>query len=311
MQNKENILLLGGNGFIGKNIIDYVRSNLKLSNKYKIIVLSRNTKKSEYNTIVYIPGDYCDKNVLINLFKNYNFTKVIHCATSTTPLTSENNILSDINGNLIATIGLLDVMNNFNCKSIIYLSSGGAVYGEKKIKKITENEICNPLSSYGVVKLTIENYLHLYKKQFGINFLILRVSNPFGKFHNSEIQGIINVIIKRAIKNDDIEIWGDGNQSKDYIFVEDLVKIIFFLIEKDNWNKTINIGSGISYKLNNILNLIKEYYPNLKIRYTESKLTDVKDFCLDISLLKSLIDFEFTNFKTSIKKTIEWEKSKQ
>lgn len=307
MEAKETILLLGGTGFIGRNIIDYVLKNEEYSN-YKIVVLSRNFQRETFASIAYVTGDYGDKNVLMRLFSKWNFTKVIHCATSTTPLSSGNNILNDINGNLIATIGLLDVMKENGCSNILYLSSGGAVYGEKHLNTISENEVCDPISSYGVVKLTIENYLRLYQKQYGINYLILRVSNPFGKFHVSEKQGIINIAIRRALREEAIEVWGDGSQSKDYIFVDDMVKIIFSLLKDKVVNKTINVGSGEIHELNMILSTIKIYLPSLEVNYVASKVTDVKDFCLDISLMQSLINFEFTEFEEAIRKTISWEK---
>ncbi|WP_165584989.1 NAD-dependent epimerase/dehydratase family protein [Chryseobacterium taiwanense] len=310
MQVKETVLLLGGTGFIGRNIIDYVLKNKEYSN-YKIVVLSRNFQREIDESIEYVTGDYADKSVLIRLFSKWNFTKVFHCATSTTPLTSGNNILSDINGNLIATIGLLDVMRDFSCKSILYLSSGGAVYGEKNLEKISENDICNPLSSYGVVKLTIENYLRLYQKQYGINYLILRISNPFGRFHTSEKQGVVNIAIRRALQGETLEVWGDGTQSKDYLFVDDLVKIIFLLLKQEVVNKILNVGSGESYQLNCILNTIRIYLPDVKVDYVESKTTDVKDFCLDISLMQSFVNFKFTELKEAIQQTIFWENSRK
>lgn len=303
---KETILLLGGTGFIGRNIIDYVLKNQEYSN-CKIVVLSRDFQREVVESIEYVTGDYADKNVLIRLFSKWNFTKVFHCATSTTPLTSGSNILCDINGNLIATIGLLDVMRDFDCKFILYLSSGGAVYGEKKLDKISESDICDPLSSYGVVKLTIENYLRLYQKQFGINYVILRVSNPFGKFHTSQKQGVVNIAVRKALRGETVEIWGDGSQSKDYIFVDDLVQIIFNLLKLKVSNKTINVGSGETKQLNNILDIIKIHLPNLKVDYVDSKITDVRDFCLDVSLMQSLLNFKFTPFEKAISNTISWE----
>jgi UDP-glucose 4-epimerase len=306
---KETILLLGGTGFIGRNIIDYILKQEDFSN-YKIVVLSRDATRDNVPGIKYVTGDYADKNVLMPLFSKWNFTKVFHCATSTTPLSSDNNILSDVNGNLIATICLLDVMKEVGCKYILYLSSGGAVYGEKYLNTISENEICDPVSSYGVVKLTIENYLRLYQKQYGIDYLILRVSNPFGKFHTSEKQGVINIAIRRALKREAIEVWGDGTQSKDYIFVDDLVKIIFMLLKQGVANKTINVGSGKIHQLNRLLHTIKIHLPTLEVVYVASKATDVKDFCLDISLLQSLISFESFNFEDAVNKTILFEKER-
>jgi UDP-glucose 4-epimerase len=126
---KETVLLLGGTGFIGRNIIDYVHKNVELSSSYKFIILSRDLKTDIDDSAVYVSGDYADRNVLISLFSKWDFTKVFHCATSNTPISSINNIIGDINSNLIATIGLLDVMRDFGCSSIVYFSSGGAVYG--------------------------------------------------------------------------------------------------------------------------------------------------------------------------------------
>lgn len=309
MKKKETILILGGTGFIGKNLINYFLENASFSYS-QIIVLSRKNHDNHFDNVIYEYGDYGDKEVLIKLFTKWNFTKVFHLATSTTPVSSNQNIIEDLNGNLIASIGLLDVMYSFGCKYILYLSSGGAVYGEKDSEVVSESEVCSPISSYGVVKLTIENYLKLYQKQFGIHYLILRVSNPFGEFHNSEIQGIINIASRRAIKGEAIEVWGDGTQSKDYIYIYDLVKIIFQLVENKIINKTINVGFGQAFQLNLILDKIKLNFPEFKINYIASKPTDIKNFCLDISLLQSLINFEFTNLDEAIRNTILWEKMK-
>lgn len=306
MQVKESILLLGGNGFIGKNIIKYFR-NLNIFLDFQIVVLSRKFQGKKDDGILYEVGDYGDKEILEALFSKWNFTKVFHLASSSVPISSNNNILVDLTGNLIATICLLDVMREHRCNYILFLSSGGAVYGDKNIPAISEKELCSPISSYGIVKLTIENYLKLYQKLYGINYLILRISNPFGAFHESEIQGVINIAIRRAIKGEPLEVWGNGSQSKDYIFMDDLLRIIIELVENKIINKTINIGSGKSYPLNAILNKIKLTLPEFKIKYIESKPTDIKDFCLDISLLQSLINFEFTEFEEAISKTIGYE----
>jgi UDP-glucose 4-epimerase len=307
LQIKKNILLLGGTGFIGKNIIQHFKNNGIFSN-YQIIVLSRKLQDKKEEDVIYEIGDYGNKEILEKLFVKWAFAKVFHLASSSVPISSNNNILADLNDNLIATIGLLEVMRKNKCLYIMYLSSGGAVYGDKNVSAISENELCSPISSYGIVKLTIENYLKVYQKLYGINYLILRISNPFGAFHESEIQGVVNIAIRRAIKGELLEVWGNGSQSKDYIFMDDLIQIIIKLIENNILNKTINVGSGKSYQLNAILGEIKLILPEFKINYIESKPTDIKDFCLDISLLKSLIDFEFTEFDEAIRKTIMYEK---
>ena len=114
MQIKEAVLLIGGSGFIGSNILDYSNQNDELLKRYKFVVLSRGFEKYLNDSAIYVTGDYSDKNILINLFSKWNFKKVIHCASSTTPFSSKNNILSDINGNLIANPPLNPENNAFN-----------------------------------------------------------------------------------------------------------------------------------------------------------------------------------------------------
>lgn len=309
MQSKQSILVIGGTGFIGSNFINIL---LKQNDyfDYHIVVLSRNSKQENDEYISYVQGDYGDISILNFVFTNWNISKVFHFATNTIPVNSNCIIRDDINGNLMSTIALLDVMNHFDCKYILYLSSGGAVYGNKSVYNINENTVCEPISSYGIIKLTIENYLKLYHKQYGFNFLILRVSNPFGKQHFSNQQGVINIAIRKALIREKLLIWGDGQQSKDYVFVDDLIKILLLLVEKNVLNKTINVGSGKSLTLNSILSKLKLKLPDLEVEYINSISTDVKDFCLDISLLNSLIKFNFTDFNTAINETILWERQK-
>jgi UDP-glucose 4-epimerase len=309
MQSEQTILVIGGTGFIGNNFIDFVLKQHDCFN-FHIVVLSRKSKLQSDAKISYVKGDYGDKSILNFVFTNWNISKVFHFATNTIPINSNSIIADDINGNLLSTLSLLDVMNHFGCKYILFLSSGGAVYGNKLVDNINENTVCEPISSYGVVKLTIENYLRFYHKQFGFNYLILRVSNPFGKHHFSNQQGIINIAIRRALIREKLLVWGDGQQSKDYIFVDDLIKIILLLVKNNILNKTINVGSGKSLTLNSILFNLKEKLADLDVDYIDSISTDVKDFCLDISLLNSLIKIKFTDFNTAINETILWERQK-
>jgi UDP-glucose 4-epimerase len=306
---KEKILLIGGSGFIGSNIISHVVNNYILNDKYELVVLSRSYSKIKFDFVTYEIGDYGDRSTLIDLFNKWNFKYVFHCATTIIPNSINNNYLREINDNLNSTIELLNFMKYFKCNSIIFLSSGGAIYGHKNAKIISENDNCEPLSSYGIIKQTIENYIKLYNNNYGIDYLILRISNPFGKYHFSDSQGIINISIRRTLRNQKIDVWGDGTQSKDFIYADDLSKIIFLLIEGNNFNLTLNIGTGESIELNNVFELIRNTLPNLQILYTSSKNTDVKNYCLDVSRLKNITNLTFTNFKQAISETIEWEKS--
>lgn len=306
---KDKILLIGGSGFIGSNYLNYF-ANYYGESQSELIVLSRFNRKRVINSknIRYIEGDYANFDFLNTLFNQQRFTKVFHFASTTVPISSNQQMNVDVHDNLIASINLLEVMKQHNCNFILYLSSGGAVYGEFAHENLNEVHPCLPISSYGIIKLTIEQYIKLYHKQHGLKYLILRLSNPYGMFHTSEKQGVINIAVRKALKNETFRVWGNGNQSKDYIYVEDLIEIIFALINMNVENEIINVGSGTSVSLNFVIKKIKEIIPSFKVEYGLYEPSDIRAFCLDISKLNKFIKVELTPFEKALNKTIEWEK---
>lgn len=303
----EKILVIGGNGFIGKNLIQYFKA---MKPQIELVILSRGKNQpTNEKGVNYVCGDYGDKEFLRKLFKNERFDKVFHFANSSVPVVSNLNITGDIQNNLVSTLTLLEVMTEYDCHFIIYLSSGGAVYGELLTDTLKEDQQCKPLSAYGITKWSIEQYIALYNRNCGINYLIFRLSNPYGFHHNSQIQGIINIAVRKALKKERITIWGDGTQQKDYIFVEDVVSIMVKLLEVGVKNEVFNIGSGVTIALNHILEEIGKLVPGMIIHYEHSKSSDVMNFCLSIEKLNKYIDFQLTPFKAGLIKTIEWEKS--
>lgn len=307
---KKKILVIGGNGFIGKNLVKYARDYLN-DDDVQLLILARTEVLDFYKqeNIRYLKGDYRDVNFLDELFKIEKFTDVFHFASTTIPVSSNQNIVGDVNDNLMATVNLLDVMMKNGCSFILYLSSGGAVYGEFKNDKLGEDHSCDPISSYGVIKLTIEQYIRLYFKQSGINYLILRISNPYGPFHTSEKQGVINIAIRKALNNMPLEIWGNGEQAKDYIYVEDIVNIIWLLIRSDVVNEILNVGSGVTLSLNAIVEKIRIDIPHFNVYYKDALSSDVEKFCLNMNKLNRLISFKLTPIDQGLIKTLEWEKA--
>ena len=226
------------------------------------------------------------------------------------PSSSQDNEF-DVKYNVLPTIGLLDMMVTNGVKKIAFISSGGAIYGDHYVDKTghIEEEVLFPKSAYGVSKLVIEKYLYLYAVQHDVHSLVLRLSNPYGPWHYSQKQGIINIALERAIRGESFEIWGDGNGKKDYIYIEDFCSILMRLIE--GWNQpytVVNVGSGNLLSVNDIVKIIKEEInPNLKCVHKTANSFDVQDFRLDLSKLISLMgESRFTNIKDGINKTKEW-----
>ncbi|MFH1772966.1 MAG: NAD-dependent epimerase/dehydratase family protein [Patescibacteria group bacterium] len=308
IKNKKNILILGGLGFIGKNLIE----EFLLDVNYNIIVFNfknqpLDNKWLNKNVKLYY-GDFTLVTDLEKIFKENKIDIIFHLISTTIP-SSSNNIIADINHNLGGTIKLLDLMRNYDIKKIIFFSSGGTIYGLPNGSfpdRFSEDYQNNPICSHGIVKLTIEKYLYLYKHFYSIDYLILRLANPFGEYHFSSVQGLINVTLKNIANNEPTTIWGSGEVIRDYIYVKDCVRVIKNLIDKNIYNDIINIGSGLGYSVNEVLNMIKKITGDFKINRLESRKFDVPKIVLDVSKIKSIINFKPTDIKIGIEKTYNW-----
>ncbi len=302
----KKILILGGYGFLGKNILHWIDnnlSNIEVSVLSSIRSASANNDKFKCVKEEFF-GDFGDTLFLKNVFLNNEYDYVFHLLTSTTPANSNSSIIRDIETNLVNTIKLLEIISSTKA-ILVFFSSGGAIYGNSTsiLHRVGDNT--NPISSYGIVKSTIEQYISVFHNLYGLNYLNLRISNPYGYFHKSKIQGVINVAINRALKNETIEVWGNGENIKDYIFAADIPPIIFSMLERGLINRTINLGSGQGTSINTILHELREIHPHLKVEYKSSKSFDVKDFILEI---KELDGMRFTSLKEGIINTYKWYK---
>lgn len=304
---KKKVLIFGGLGFIGTNLTEELINR----GEYDITIFEAENvfiqnpgflKKTE---IFY--GDFNNIEDYELIFKEKTFDWVFHLISTTDPSSSNKNIIFDINSNLINTINLLNIMMKYDCKNIMFLSSGGTIYGNSIDKrKMKESDSKNPLCSYGIVKLTIENYLHLYNNLYGLNYLILRPSNPYGEYHSKKQQGLINVILNKVLNNEIVEIWGDGTVVRDFIYVKDLVKIIVDLIESKIKNDIFNIGSGKGYSINDIIEIIQKDMGNFKLEYKDARKVDVPHLILNIDKLERFINLNLTSIEEGIKKTFKW-----
>ena len=233
---------------------------------------------------------------------------VFHLLSSTVPATS-NNAQYDVESNLISTLKLLAVMDKFRVKDIVYFSSGGAIYGDYLNKVHNEEDAVYPKSSYGVVKLAIEKYLLSYAELYGFKTLIMRLSNPYGKYHYNNKQGIINIAIRKALNGEPLQIWGTGDGIKDYIFVDDVCDILFHLIKNGIETQVYNLAAGSAHSVNEIAFIIKQIMPSFTWNYVNASIVDVQSFELDITKLRNKLGgYHFTSFEEGIKQTIEWQR---
>ncbi len=286
----KRVLLLGAYGFLGTNLMKYIDSK---SLNYKIVTFDKLYKHPANLSFDCVEasyvGDLADDLLMDNIFSCHRIDMVIHCISATIP-SGGKSARYEVESNLLPTIKLLDVMVKHQCQRIVFVSSGGAVYGDGSFAH-SENDPVYPKSSYGVVKVAIEKCLFQYAFGNGILPLVLRLSNPYGRHHYSMRQGIVNVALEQARRGEIFVVYGDGLATKDYVFVEDFCKGLFELIEKDVWLQVINFGSGYLYSVNEILEEIKKQYPDFKWRYEKANKSDVSFFALNINKLKSYLDY--------------------
>lgn len=311
-----NILLLGGFGFIGTNILKYAET---LNSDYRMIVFDRfpnHLDNIRFKCVdkVYA-GDFSDEYLLNKIFTENQIDVVLHSLSASVPSSSVDNIF-DLKFNVIPTISLLNVMKNHNVKNIVFISSGGAVYGDNIVKGDghSEDDVLFPKSAYGVSKLVIEKYLYLYSTLYDFKVLITRLSNPYGPYHYSQKQGVINIALEKAMRGEKLEIWGDGNGKKDYIFITDFCIILYALINGASYQyEVLNIGSGDLLSVNEIVGNIKnKLVSTFEWEYRQVNNLDVSSFKLDLSKLHSILgEFTFTSFDEGLNLTYDWYRNKR
>ena len=262
MKNRK-VLITGGNGFIGSYLSD------KLSqNNFNVVVVDKFDELFR-EPIKSIKQIRCEIDDFDKYSKELKQTDILfHLAATFSPSTSKEKYKSEIISNLFSSIDLFERAAKSGVRKIVLFSSGGAVYGNHKISKIGEEAQTNPISTYGINKLIIEKYLKFFAKKYQFDFLIVRPSNPYGPRQNFDgKQGVISIFLKKIINGEKISIFGSGNDKKDYIYIDDLISLLFILIN-NNCKGTYNLGSGLGYSINDFLEIFKSTLNlNFKINF--------------------------------------------
>lgn len=303
----KNILFLGGTGFLGSNVLHQMSARHPAD--YKLLVISRRSYPMPVlrKNITYVQADFTNAHDMERIFSGHKIHEVFHFISTTVPANSNSNILKDAEANIISTIRLLDLIVRYDVNKITYLSSGGAIVRDPSPLLFPEDSPYRFRSSYGVVKATTEEYIRLYREIHGINYLIIRPSNPFGLYHHSNINGLVNLSIRRALQAEKMLVWGDGSSEKDYIFSTDFADILCDLHDSGISNTIINIGSGTTLSINDVLLLVKEHIPGFSWTYTKEKSFDTSVSGFFLEQLYSLVSPAYTPTDEAIRRTVEWE----
>lgn len=292
-------LIIGGGGFIGKNL-----SNLLLSNKRNMVIIDKfepdnDDKKNSNENYKYIKGNYSDTKLLAEYLPQVS--TIFHLASTVNPRSSNENPIYDVETNLIDFIKLLECLKKYKNKKVILISSGGAVYGNTKAIRIDENHPTNPESSYGIIKLAQEKYLHLYNSLYGIKYCVLRLANPYGPYQELNIQqGVVANFMNKIMRGEEITVMGDGSIVRDFFYIEDACHAMIRAEEYSaDYLKIFNIGSGYGYSINKIIEKIEI------ITQRKAKINFIKcnDADLNINILNVSAAKKFLNWKNEINLT--------
>ena len=301
------IVIFGGGGFIGSAVVDRLLldgHDLRIFERPRV---EPYRKFSETEQVEWITGDMLSIHDISLALEDRDL--VIHLVSTTLPKNSNEDPIYDVQSNLVGTLQILNVMVAMNIQKIVFISSGGTVYGAPKYLPIDECHPCKPELSYGITKLAIENYLLLYEKIHGIKTVILRVANPFGKRQRVETaQGAVGVFLYRAISNQPIEIWGDGSVTRDYIYIEDVADVFAYAVNYNGSKSIFNVSLGLGTSLNELLALMEEAlgYP-IERHYLPGRNCDVPISVLSNNLARQ--EMEWTpkiSLREGIRITAGW-----
>lgn len=263
---------------MGKNICR------RLADEYHVIAFDRSIPAELENispNIEFVVGDFVNTEDFTNIL--HGVDKVIHLICTTIPSEETSHIDREIMENVVPTVRLLEAMVKENVKEIIFSSSGGTVYGDSGEHKNQVGDALHPICGYGVQKKVIEAYLEFYGLRYGINYKVMRISNPYGTGQDlAKTQGVIPIFVHRLLNNMPICVYGDS--VRDYIAMPDLVKGVMAVLEYNGEQHIFNIGSGQTYTLREVISMI-EQKAGAKfemVEYQDFRQCDVEKSILDV-----------------------------
>lgn len=292
-----NYLVLGSSGFIGRHL-----TTALLNQGERVTAFDMNQGTGlVHPKLRFVEGSFS---------QDYNFEKLVrgqdvvfHLISTTFP-NSNPDLRDEISENVFSTLALLDACVKEQVKRVVFVSSGGTVYGNNTDgQPFSEQHTTLPISSYGIQKLMIEKYLHLYHHKFNLDYRVVRLANPYGPGQNPKgAVGAVTVFLDRVMNHQPITIFGDGSSVRDYIFIDDAIEGLINVSKDTSQHKLYNLGSGVGISLNTILmeiqDLLKE---KAELTYLPQRDSDVNYSVLDTDLYQSEFkEHRFTKLQKGI-----------
>lgn len=302
------VLLLGAAGFIGTNLV------MELAKDSNIEITAVDKKQLHFNVLKEI--QISRLNIIeSDLSLDYDYDSLVsgqdivyHLVSTTVPTTSNKQITEELKENVIFSANLFEACVRQGVKKVVFLSSGGTVYGKEECP-LSENTPTNPITSYGVQKVTIEKLLYLYNYLHGLDYRIIRLANPYGPYQKPNgIIGAVTTFTYKALRGEEINVYGDGSIVRDFIYIDDAIKGILKITQGSNKYHTFNLGCGYGTSIKQVLNTIEKVLGmEVHVKYTEARNVDVPVNYLDIGRYEKVYgSINPLSLEDGIRKTAEF-----
>ncbi|MDH6235939.1 NAD-dependent epimerase/dehydratase family protein [Cryobacterium sp. CG_9.6] len=248
------VVVIGANGFIGSHLVDGL-----VGAGHEVTAFDRfSTARPTFSAlgVTVIQGEFLSRADLESAVRGQDY--VFHFLSTTSPATAEADPTLDIRTNVAQTVELLEACVAAGVKKFYYASTGGAIYGPQDKAEYSEMDRALPISPYGIGKLSIEHYLHYFRKKHGLDSTSLRISNPYGTRQKpNRKQGLIPIALRQIVLGQPVIRLGSGSMVRDYVYVEDLVRMVIPMVGVDSQFDLYNLGSGEGHSVAGVIESLR------------------------------------------------------
>lgn len=301
------ILVVGGAGFIGSNLTDAL-----VKNRHQVVVLdnlSSGERKNINPKANFYKADLRNFKKVESILRKEKPAAIFHLAAQIDVRKSVEDPIFDAEINILSSLNLINLAHKYKTKKFIFSSSGGAIYGDTDDRPTREDHPEQPLSPYGIGKLTIDKYLNYFYRVHGFKYASLRYANVYGPRQNYKGEaGVVAIFINKMLAGEQPVINGDGKQTRDYVFVEDIVRANLMALRNLNKVGVYNIGTGVETNVNELFQNINQHFGNgFKEKHGPTKLGEQKTSSLNARKIKLEFGWKPTvKLKAGIKTTVNW-----
>ncbi|MFC0408643.1 NAD-dependent epimerase/dehydratase family protein [Roseomonas elaeocarpi] len=297
-------VVLGGGGFIGTHLCRRLAAD-----GMRVLGFGRRQSFPEaLEGITWLGGDFTDRAALARAVEGAEV--VFHLLGGSTPESANIDPVADLGASAVATLHLLEICRAAAVRKLVFVSSGGTVYGIPRATPIPEDAPTDPISAYGISKLAVEKYLYLYRHLHALDYAVLRVANPFGPYQSpTRRQGVVAALMHRMMTAQPVEVWGDGQVVRDFVFVEDVAEALVTVAAHDGPQRVFNVGSGEGRSVNAVIADIAAVLeqPGIVPVHKPARATDVPVSILDIRRIREATGWvPRTPWLAALEATAEW-----